>query len=141
MRMKKRNRMKEDMKTTKSKAQENEGTSRRGFIARMLFAGTGLAAGSLALAASQNPASAQTGKRKNRPRNNAKVAANPLIGRRRLGTLEVSSIGMGVQNMHRNYQTTVPYRPDSSVSAIDIRGQRLPDAVLVFSGVESPPKK
>jgi aryl-alcohol dehydrogenase-like predicted oxidoreductase len=30
---------------------------------------------------------------------------------------------------------------NSSVSAIQIRGQRLPDAVRVFSGVEAPPKK
>ncbi|MFZ0062781.1 MAG: aldo/keto reductase, partial [Pyrinomonadaceae bacterium] len=30
---------------------------------------------------------------------------------------------------------------NSAVSAIEIRGQRLPDAVLVFSGVEAPPKK
>jgi aryl-alcohol dehydrogenase-like predicted oxidoreductase len=34
------------------------------------------------------------------------------IGRRRLGTLEVSSIGLGVQNMARKYETTVPYRPE-----------------------------
>lgn len=33
-------------------------------------------------------------------------------GSRRLGTLEVSSIGLGVQNMHRKYDTTVPYRPE-----------------------------
>lgn len=33
-------------------------------------------------------------------------------GRRRLGTLEVSSIGLGVQNMHRTYQTTVPSRTE-----------------------------
>ncbi len=33
-------------------------------------------------------------------------------GRRRLGTLEVSSIGLGVQNMARRYTTTAPYRPD-----------------------------
>jgi aryl-alcohol dehydrogenase-like predicted oxidoreductase len=32
--------------------------------------------------------------------------------RRRLGTLEVSSVGLGVQNMSRTYQTTVPYRPE-----------------------------
>ena len=36
----------------------------------------------------------------------------PAPGRRRLGTLEVSSIGMGVQNMARKYETTVPYRPE-----------------------------
>jgi aryl-alcohol dehydrogenase-like predicted oxidoreductase len=36
-------------------------------------------------------------------------AAEP-IGRRRLGSLEVSSIGLGVQNVARRYETTVPYR-------------------------------
>ncbi|MNS62304.1 L-glyceraldehyde 3-phosphate reductase [compost metagenome] len=36
----------------------------------------------------------------------------PSPGRRRLGALEVSSIGLGVQNMSRTYQTTVPYRPE-----------------------------
>jgi hypothetical protein len=34
------------------------------------------------------------------------------IGTRRLGKLEVSSIGLGVQNMSRQYETTVPYRPE-----------------------------
>ncbi len=34
------------------------------------------------------------------------------IGRRRLGSLEVSSVGLGVQNMSRTYQTTVPTRPE-----------------------------
>lgn len=33
-------------------------------------------------------------------------------GRRKLGELEVSSIGLGVQNMSRKYETTVPYRPE-----------------------------
>lgn len=37
----------------------------------------------------------------------------PTNPRRKLGgTLEVSAVGLGVQNMHRTYQTTVPYRPD-----------------------------
>jgi aryl-alcohol dehydrogenase-like predicted oxidoreductase len=35
-----------------------------------------------------------------------------LSGRRKLGSLEVSSVGLGVQNMHRTYQTTVPHRPE-----------------------------
>jgi len=45
-------------------------------------------------------------------------AAKPLLGpssvseRRRLGSLEVSAVGMGVQNMSRKYETTVPYRPE-----------------------------
>ena len=34
------------------------------------------------------------------------------IGRRKLARLEVSSIGLGVQNMSRTYQTTVPSRPE-----------------------------
>jgi aryl-alcohol dehydrogenase-like predicted oxidoreductase len=33
-------------------------------------------------------------------------------GRRRIGKLEVSSVGLGVQNMARKYETTVPYRPE-----------------------------
>lgn len=36
----------------------------------------------------------------------------PSTTRRKLGTLEVSSVGLGVQNMHRTYQTTIPYRPE-----------------------------
>src|SRR5512146_3098875 len=38
--------------------------------------------------------------------------ATQAIGRRRLGRLEVSTIGLGVQNMRRKYETTVPYRPE-----------------------------
>ena len=37
----------------------------------------------------------------------ASEAAN---GRRRLGSLEVSSVGLGVQNMSRTYQTTREHR-------------------------------
>jgi aryl-alcohol dehydrogenase-like predicted oxidoreductase len=95
--------MKENKETIKSENQENGGTSRRGFIAKTLFA----AAGSIALTASQNQASAQTGKR-----NNTKRDSNASIGRRRLGKLEVSAVGMGVQNMHRKYTTEVPNRPE-----------------------------
>lgn len=41
------------------------------------------------------------------------TAGGPRIdARRRLGTLEVSSIGLGVQNMYRTYQTTRPARPE-----------------------------
>jgi len=34
------------------------------------------------------------------------------LGRRKLGTLEVSGVGIGVQNMSRTYQTTIPSRPE-----------------------------
>jgi aryl-alcohol dehydrogenase-like predicted oxidoreductase len=38
--------------------------------------------------------------------------APSAVGRRRLGKLEVSEIGLGVQNMSRTYQTTIPRRPE-----------------------------
>ena len=99
--------MEKNTEAIDSRDQESNGINRRGFIAKTIFAGASLAASSLTLAASQNQASAQT-----RQRNNTKSAANSSIGRRRLGKLEVSAIGMGVQNMHRKYTTEVPYRPE-----------------------------
>jgi aryl-alcohol dehydrogenase-like predicted oxidoreductase len=39
-------------------------------------------------------------------------APAPASGRRRLGALEVSNVGLGVQNMTRTYQTTIPSRPE-----------------------------
>lgn len=42
----------------------------------------------------------------------ARARAAVAPGRRPLGALEVSSIGLGVQNMSRKYDTTVPYRPE-----------------------------
>ena len=57
--------------------------------------------------------------------------AKQAIGRRKLGSLEVSSVGMGVQLAELN----------ASVAAIKIQGARLPEQVQVFSGVEAPPKK
>jgi aryl-alcohol dehydrogenase-like predicted oxidoreductase len=38
--------------------------------------------------------------------------ASQVSGRRKLGALEVSSVGLGVQNMSRTYQMTVPSRPE-----------------------------
>ena len=97
--------MKENKETAESNNQENNGTSRRGFIAKTIFAGVG----SLALAVSQNRVDAQT-QRKDEIKNNAKNDSS--IGRRKLGKLEVSAIGIGVQNMSRTYQTTVPNRAE-----------------------------
>ena len=42
----------------------------------------------------------------------SETAASAAPGRRRRGKLEVSSVGIGVQNMSRRYETTVPYRPE-----------------------------
>ena len=71
-----------------------------------LTLGAGLAATAMlpagAAGAQAGPASQSAG--------SPSPAAAPA--RRRLGSLEVSSIGMGVQNMARKYETTVPYRPE-----------------------------
>ena len=40
------------------------------------------------------------------------AASGVSLGRRRLGSLEVSSVGIGVQNMSRTYQTTIPTRAE-----------------------------
>ncbi|MER9495870.1 aldo/keto reductase [Mesorhizobium sp. M0320] len=40
------------------------------------------------------------------------ASAVAITDRRKLGTLEVSSVGLGVQNMHRTYETTIPHRPE-----------------------------
>ena len=81
----------------------NEGTlkmGRRGFLSA---AGGVLAASLLAGANSQAVAQASSA---------TGTASGVSIGRRRLGTLEVSSVGLGVQNMSRTYQTTIPTRPE-----------------------------
>lgn len=69
-------------------------------VGRRAFLG---AAGSLAAAPllATAPASAS-----------AREANSAGKGQRTLGSLEVSSIGLGVQNMTRTYQTTIPRRPE-----------------------------
>jgi Aldo/keto reductase family len=81
--------------------------SRAAMIARRQFLAAGLAL-TAALSLRRNTAFAQdrgtTGS--TRP-----VGSNP-IDRRKLGSLEVSSVGLGVQNMSRTYQTTIPNRSE-----------------------------
>lgn len=71
---------------------------------KFLAAGVGMAAGSLlpmlASAAQTNGDGASHSFRPSQ------------LETRKLGKLEVSSIGLGVQNMSRKYETTVPYRPE-----------------------------
>ncbi len=71
----------------------------------LLAVAGGLAAMPLLARATGTPASAQQADADGN-------ATRPERGKRMLGTLEVSAIGMGIQNMHRTYQTTVPYRPE-----------------------------
>ncbi|MNY84721.1 L-glyceraldehyde 3-phosphate reductase [compost metagenome] len=70
---------------------------RRGF----LLAASTLA--TLPLAACASPASVATP---------SHTPRNVGLGRKKLGSLEVSSLGIGVQNMSRTYQTTIPSRPE-----------------------------
>lgn len=44
--------------------------------------------------------------------NTHQTAPSSSLGTRKLGKLEVSSVGLGVQNMSRKYDTSVPYRPE-----------------------------
>jgi len=78
---------------------------------KFLIAGAGVAAASLlphvSLAAQVQPGQNSLGV------TGADSPQQPTsLGSRRLGALEVSSIGLGVQNMSRKYETTVPYRPE-----------------------------
>ncbi|MFA4951961.1 aldo/keto reductase [Brevundimonas sp.] len=75
---------------------KTRGVGRRGLL------GAGLALPALAATA----ASART------PVHAARTTQVIPPDRRRLGSLEVSSIGLGVQNMTRTYQTTIPTRPE-----------------------------
>lgn len=90
------------------------------------------AAGSMAVApmlAGTAPASAQIlGSRAG-----GSAAAARTIGRRKLGSLEVSSVGLGVQNMHRTYQTTIPGRPEM----IDIIRTAFERDVIFFDTAEA----
>lgn len=96
---------KDTMKNKQSIDQASNGINRRNFIAQSIVAGASLAA-----VGGQNEASAQTGRLSTQQTDQKLV--DPVPGRRRLGKLEVSAVGMGVQNMHRRYETTVPYRPE-----------------------------
>jgi aryl-alcohol dehydrogenase-like predicted oxidoreductase len=71
---------------------------RRGLL---LAAGGLVAATHVTGASAAQPATTQVGS----------VGASAM-GRRRLGSLEVSAVGLGVQNMSRTYQTTIPSRPE-----------------------------
>ena len=79
--------------------------SRRDFMRRTALTGSGLAALPLMGFASQTES-----EKKNSGGLSSQRAS--IYDKRMLGSLEVSSIGMGVQNMARKYTTTTPYRPE-----------------------------
>ncbi|MDX9873213.1 MAG: aldo/keto reductase [Clostridia bacterium] len=95
---------------TNNKNEKEAGMDRRSFITKTIIVGASVAA----FSSVSNRAYAQT------QANRRAESSRP--GTRKLGKLEVSAIGMGVQNMHRKYDTTVPYRPEMIAlihSAID----------------------
>jgi aryl-alcohol dehydrogenase-like predicted oxidoreductase len=92
-------------KNTDLNRQRLHSTSRRDFLAKSAVTSAGLILGSASLHASQQQSN-PTGQMADSAKS---VEVN---GRRKLGSLEVSSIGLGVQNMSRKYETTVPYRPE-----------------------------
>jgi aryl-alcohol dehydrogenase-like predicted oxidoreductase len=77
----------------------------RNLVRRDLLRGAGGIAAAAVLAGIASPAMAQGAS----PVSSADRVVTAL---RKLGSLEVSSVGLGVQNMHRTYQTTIPYRPE-----------------------------
>src|SRR2546430_7858487 len=85
---------------TNNKNEQNEALDRRNFIAKTVLAGAGMAA----ITALPGDSNAETIRQGKTPAGANKPAF------RKLGTLEVSSVGLGVQNMSRTYQTTIPTR-------------------------------
>lgn len=75
----------------------------QGFGRRALLGAAGVVAAAPLIAGLASPAAAAQA---------AKPAATEVKGRRRLGKLEVSSVGLGVQNNYRKYTTETPYRPE-----------------------------
>jgi aryl-alcohol dehydrogenase-like predicted oxidoreductase len=83
-----------DMKNFEDKCSKGR-LDRRSFLGVTAAVATGTIVGGLAF-----PAKAES-------------STQALIsGRRKLGTLEVSNVGLGVQNMRRKYDTTIPHRPE-----------------------------
>ena len=99
---------------------------RRGFLG---------AAGSLAAASLLGGGNEVSAGRARGSRSNTAAQAS---GRRKLGSLEVSSVGLGVQNMSRTYQTTVPYRPEmiSIIRTAFDRGVTFYDAAEAYGPFE-----
>lgn len=78
---------------------------------KFLIAGAGVAAASLFPHISA-AVQAQEGHSSIGSTGSASPQQTTSFGSRKLGKLDVSSIGLGVQNMSRKYETTVPYRPE-----------------------------
>jgi aryl-alcohol dehydrogenase-like predicted oxidoreductase len=99
------------------------------------FLGMGMGAAAVSLLTGVT-AGAQVGERN--PSARRGVTSPARDGRRRLGSLEVSSVGLGVQNMSRKYETTVPHRPEmiNIIRAAFDRGVTFFDAAEAYGPFE-----
>lgn len=92
---------------------------------KFLLTGAGVAAASvlppLTFAAGNNTSKSQN------------ISGPSSLERRKLGTLEVSSIGLGVQNFARKYDTRVPYRPE----VINVIREAFDNGVTFFDTAEA----
>ena len=84
--------------------------SRRDFLHVMAMAGGAGLVSCVANVETPEPTPLPTATQRSEPTQSP--LGSTLIGRRRLGSLEVSSVGLGVQNMSRTYQTTIPTRSE-----------------------------
>src|SRR6476619_3038727 len=94
----------------------------------VLKSGLVLAGGALLSAACKTSASA-AGAGSNSSNKTIKVSGLRKLG----GTLEVSSVGLGVQNMSRKYETTIPSRPEM----INIIRTAFDHGVTLFDAAEA----
>ncbi|WP_235955992.1 aldo/keto reductase [Rouxiella aceris] len=99
---------------------------------QLLMAGAGMAAASLISQVSAAEKSAGN------PISQGSASSNnsqhvPQPGKRKLGGLEVSAIGLGVQNMSRKYDTSVPYRPEM----LNIIHSAFDQGVTLFDAAEA----
>lgn len=99
-----------------------------GMNRRTLLAGAGAALAAASLVGCAGAPAAPPAAAQNTTQNTARVN-----GRRRLGSLEVSAIGIGVQNTSRTFQTTIPSRPEM----INIIRTAFDRGVTFFDAAES----
>lgn len=93
---------------------------------KLLIAGAGMAAASLIH---------QVNGAQPSPQSHGAGAGQPVArpGRRKLGGLDVSAIGLGVQNMSRKYDTSVPWRPEM----VNIVRRAFDQGVTFFDAAEA----
>lgn len=112
---------------SKTKLEPEENTPAMPERRKLLVAGAGFAAASLIpyASATGKPSLGDSAKQGNQH------SASP--GKRTLGKLEVSAVGLGVQNMSRKYDTSVPWRPEM----VSIIRQAFDEGVTFFDAAEA----